>query len=68
LTLQQNPPIRKSQRIDLINSNETTIVTFRNFTNLTFAAVTTLKVSVEPVAGEENTSNNTAEYAVIFSL
>jgi hypothetical protein len=68
LTLQQNPPIRKSQQIDLINSNETTIVTFRNFTNLTFAAVTTLKVSVEPVPGEENTSNNTAEYAVIFSL
>jgi hypothetical protein len=68
LTLQQNPPIRKSQRIDLINSNETKVVTFRNFTNLTFAALTTLKVSVKPVQGEENTGNNTAEYAVIFSL
>jgi hypothetical protein len=68
LTLQQDPPIRKSQRIDLINSNETKVVTFRNFTNLTFAALTTLKVSVKPVPGEENTGNNTAEYAVIFSL
>jgi hypothetical protein len=68
LTLQQNPPIRKSQRIDLINSNQTKVVTFRNFTNLTFAALTTLKVSVKPVPGEENTGNNTAEYAVIFSL
>ena len=43
-------------------------MTFRNFTNLTFAALTTLRVSVEPVPGEENTANNTAEYAVIFSL
>ena len=33
-----------------------------------FAALTTLKVSVEPVPGEENTGNNTAEYSVIFSL
>jgi len=68
LTLQQDPPIRKSQAVDLINSNQTKVVTFRNFTNLTFAALTTLRVSVEPVPGEENTANNTAEYAVIFSL
>jgi hypothetical protein len=25
-------------------------------------------VNVEPVTGEQNTSNNTAEYPVIFSL
>jgi CARDB protein len=68
LTLQQDPPIKKSQSIDLINSKQTKVVTFSNFTNLTFAALTTLKVSVEPVPGEENTSNNTAEYSVIFSL
>jgi len=68
LTLQQDPAIRKSQSIDLINSKQTKVVTFSNFTNLTFAALTTLKVSVEPVPGEENTSNNTAEYSVIFSL
>jgi hypothetical protein len=68
ITLQQNPPIRKSARIDSINKNQTKVVTFRGFTNLTFAALTTLKVSVKPVAGEENTANNTAEYAVIFSL
>jgi len=68
LTLQQDPAIKKSQSIDLINSKQTKVVTFSNFTNLTFAALTTLRVSVEPVPGEENTSNNTAEYSVIFSL
>lgn len=68
LTLQQDPPIKKSQSIDLVNSKQTKVVTFSNFTNLTFAALTTLRVSVEPVPGEENTSNNTAEYSVIFSL
>jgi hypothetical protein len=68
ITLQQNPPIRRSQRIDIIQKDQTKVVTFRNFSNLTFAALTTLKVSVKPVEGEENTANNTAEYAVIFSL
>ena len=42
------------------------------FTNLgTDAAVRRarrLKVDVEPVPGEKNTENNTAEYPVIFSL
>ena len=29
---------------------------------------TSVKVSVKPVPGEHNTSNNNAEYPVIFSL
>jgi hypothetical protein len=27
-----------------------------------------VKVNVEPVTGEQNTANNTAEYPVIFTL
>ena len=33
-----------------------------------FAPQTTVKVDVEPVAGEANTDNNSAQYTVIFSL
>lgn len=61
-------PIRKTQPIDVINPNETTTVTFTDFANITFGEPATLKVSVKPVPGEENTSNNSVEYPVIFTL
>jgi hypothetical protein len=61
-------PIRKSQTIDVINPNQTTTVTFTDFANITFGEPTTLTVSVRPVPGEENTSNNSVEYPVIFTL
>lgn len=61
-------PIRKSQPIEVINPNQTTTVTFSDFANITFGEPTTLKVSVKPVPGEENTSNNSAEFPVIFTL
>jgi hypothetical protein len=61
-------PIRKSQEIEVINPNQTTTVTFEDFANITFGEPTTLKVSVKPVPGEENTANNTAEFPVIFTL
>lgn len=61
-------PIRKRQVIDLINPNQTYDVSFTDFTDLNPGEVTTLKVSVRPVEGEENTSNNAAEYTVIFTL
>jgi hypothetical protein len=61
-------PIRKSQTIDLINQGQTTTVTFTDFANIAFGEPTTLKVSVKPVPGEENTSNNAVEYPVIFTL
>ena len=54
--------------IDVINKGKTKMVTFRDFSNVTFAARTSLKVAVKPVTGETNTANNTAEYPVIFTL
>jgi hypothetical protein len=68
LVIQQDPVIRKRQTIDLINPGDTKVVTFREFGTLSFTTRSTLKVNVEPVAGEQNTSNNTAEYSVIFTL
>jgi hypothetical protein len=68
LTIQQDPLIRKRQVIDLINPRQTKVVSFSDFGTLSFEAGTTVKVIVEPVAGERNTSNNTAEYPVVFTL
>jgi hypothetical protein len=61
-------PIRKRETIELVNPNQTFDVVFGDFTDLNPGEVTTLKVSVRPVEGEENTSNNSAEYTVIFTL
>ena len=69
LTIQQSPePIRKEQVIDSINPGQTQAVTFRDFGNLSFETDATLQVQVEPVPGETNTNNNTAEYPVTFTL
>jgi hypothetical protein len=69
LTIQQGAePIKKTQKVKSINQGDTAVVTFENFENLPYTALTTLKVAVKPVAGEENTSNNTFEYPVIFTL
>jgi hypothetical protein len=68
LTIQQNPPIRKRQVIDLINPGDTKILTFGDLGQVSFSTRTVVKVNVEPVAGERNTGNNTAEYVVIFTL
>jgi hypothetical protein len=68
LVIQQDPLIEKRQVIDVINPGETKTVRFSDFGELSFATSTTLKVSIEPVQGEENTSNNTAEYPVIFTF
>jgi hypothetical protein len=69
LTIQQSPqPISKEATIDVINQGQTKTVTFRDFSNVTFAARTNLQVAVAPVDGETNTANNTAEYPVIFTL
>jgi len=66
LVIQQDPLIEKQQFIDVINPGETKTVTFRDFGELSFSTATVLKVTVEPVQGETNTGNNTAEYPVIF--
>jgi hypothetical protein len=69
LTIQKSPqPIRKRQVIDVINPGETKTVTFRDFPQPPFGTRTTVRVVVEPVRGERNRGNNTAEYPVIFSL
>jgi hypothetical protein len=68
LTIQQNPPIRKRQVIDLINPGDTKVLTFGDLGQVSFSTRTVVKVNVEPVAGEENTGNNTAEYVAIFTL
>lgn len=61
-------PIVKKQTIDLLDIGETKTVTFKDFPAVPFGEKTTVQVSVKPVSGEQNTSNNSAEYPVIFSL
>jgi uncharacterized protein YoxC len=68
LVIQQNPRIRKEQQIDLINPGETETVTFRDIGNVSFSTRTTMIVTVEPVPGETNEDNNSAQYRVIFTL
>jgi hypothetical protein len=64
----QADEIKKSKKISVIESGETQEVTFENFTNIAFTALTTLKVTVRPVDGEQNTDNNTVDYPVIFTI
>jgi hypothetical protein len=61
-------PIVKTKTIDLINPGEQKTATFTDLGQVPFATKTTLKVDVQPVPGEKNTSNNSATYPVIFSL
>ena len=69
LTIQQSPtPIVKKQTIDIINPGETKTVVFRDFPSVDFGERRIMRIDVDPVPGEENTSNNSAEYPVIFSL
>ncbi len=69
LTIQQQPsPIVATQTIDSINPGEEKTVTFKNLGQVQFATKTTVRVDVQPVKGEANTDNNSAEYPVIFSL
>jgi outer membrane murein-binding lipoprotein Lpp len=70
ITIQKSPkPIVLRKKIDVINAGETKKVTFTNI-NLTdlFGLPTTVKVDIEPVPGETTTTNNSAEYKVIFSV
>ncbi len=69
LTIQQSPtPIVKKQTIEIINPDETKTVVFRDFPSVDFGERRIMRVDVDPVPGEKNTSNNSAEYPVIFSL
>ena len=68
LVIQQNPTIRQEKTIDLINPGETKTVRFGDIENINFSTRTTLMVNVEPVPGETNEGNNSAQYRVIFTL
>ena len=70
LTIQKSPkPIVLRKKIPVINAGETKTVTFTNINlNGLFGLPTTIKVDIEPVPGETTTTNNSAEYRVIFSL
>jgi hypothetical protein len=69
LTIEQSPtPIVKRKVLQFINPGEEKPVTFTNIGAVQFTTPTKVKVTVAPVPGEHNESNNTAEYPVIFSL
>jgi hypothetical protein len=65
---QGQKPITKTKTIDIINAGETKTVVFSDFSAVPFGVPTTVKVDVQPVPGEKTTTNNSAEYRVIFSL
>jgi hypothetical protein len=69
LTIEQSKGgnITKTAKIDFLNPGDQTSVTFRNISNVNFATSATIKVEVQPVAGETKTDNNSADYPVIFS-
>jgi hypothetical protein len=63
-------PIVRRQAITIIQPAQQQTVTFSNFNLPTsaFGAKATVKVDVGAVAGEINTSNNSASYTVFFTL
>lgn len=64
----QPDPIVKTATIPLIDPGETKAVTFQIGALVPFGEQISVKVDVDPVQGETNTANNTAEYPVIFTL
>jgi hypothetical protein len=69
LTVRQSPtPIVKKAVIAQINPGEQKTVIFKNLGPVQFATKTVVRVDVQPVPLEKSTTNNSAEYPVIFSL
>jgi hypothetical protein len=62
------PDVVKRGKIDFINPGEVKPVNFSNFPAPSFQTPAQIKVEVQPVQGESNTSNNSASYPVIFSV
>jgi hypothetical protein len=68
LTIQKSPePIVRRETVDVTEPNQQERVVFRNIGNVPFVQRTSLQVEINEVPGEQNLSNNTAEYPVIFS-
>jgi hypothetical protein len=70
LTIPKTPEnIVQTQTIQIIDPGETKTVRFDIGNEIPpFGEEVSVKVDVDPVPGETNTSNNTAEYPVIFTL
>jgi hypothetical protein len=70
LTIEQSPqPIKKQQKIQIINPGEQKAVVFRNLGQIVqFAQKTTVKAEAKAVPGETRIDNNTASYSVTFTL
>jgi hypothetical protein len=69
LTIPKTPDsIEQTKTIPIIDPGETKAVTFKVGTLVEFGETVAVRVDVEPVQGETNTSNNTFEYPVIFTL
>ena len=62
------PTVTKRATIGFINPGEQKTVSFTNFPAPSFQNPAQIKVEVQPVDGESNTSNNSADYSVIFSV
>jgi hypothetical protein len=69
MTIPKTPsPIVKTATIPLIDPGETKAVTLKVGALVPFGEQVSVKVDVDPVSGETNTTNNSYEYPVIFSL
>ena len=69
LTIPKQPdPIVKTATIPIIDPGETKAVTMAVGALVPFGEQISVKVDVDPVAGETNTTNNSFEYPVIFTL
>jgi hypothetical protein len=69
LTIPKQPdPIVKTATIPIIDPGETKAVTFQVGALVPFGEQIAIKVDVDPVDGETNTTNNSYEYPVIFTL
>lgn len=64
----QSNPIVKTATIDIIDPAETKEVSFTDFPDIPFGEGTTVQVSTKPVPGEVNTTNNSLEFPVVFTL
>ena len=58
----------KTATIPIIDPGETKSVVLTVGALVPFEEQISVKVDVDPVQGETNTTNNTAEYPVIFTL
>jgi hypothetical protein len=62
------PDVVKKATIGFISPGEQRTVSFTNFPAPSFQSPAQIKVEVQPVPNESNTSNNSADYSVLFSI